>query len=272
MSGMRPVAATTFGFIYRTTFGGALRQIADAGYSQVELAVGPPHFESLPVTAEERRGVRRQLEKHGLACVSTNPLELNPVTANRDLFEAARRQYQGAIELSAELGAEAVVMVAGRRSPLVPMSRADANGLLVAMLEQLLPVAERLGVTLTVEAVPYGFIETAGQALAFAAETGMDDLKLTVDCANVFFAGSDPAADLRAAGSAVAVVHISDTWRARWAHTQIGTAEVDFAAFAAAVDEIDFNGPTVYELADQDDPAPRFNADRERLASLGWTA
>lgn len=268
---MRTVAATTFGFIYRATLDDALRQIADAGYSQVELAVGPPHFPSLPVSPGERRHVKQQLEHYGLSCVSTNPLELNPVTANPDLFEVARRQYQGAIELSAELGANAVVMVAGRRSPLVPMSRADANDLLVAMLEQLLPVAERLGVTLTVEAVPYGFIETAAQALAFAAETGMDDLKLTVDCANVFFAGSDPADDLRAAASAVAVVHISDTWRARWAHTQIGTAEVDLEAFAAAVEEIDFAGPTVYELADQEDPAPRFKADRERLATLGWT-
>jgi sugar phosphate isomerase/epimerase len=271
MSGMRPVAATTFGFIYRATLKDSLRQIAEAGYSQVELAVGPPHFESLPVSAEERHRVKRQLAQHNLACVSTNPLELNPVTANSDLFEAAQRQYQGAIEMSADLGAEAVVMVAGRRSPLVPMSRIDANRLLVAMLERLLPVAERLGVTLTVEPVPYGFIETAAQALAFAAETDMKDLKLTADCANVLFAGSDPADDLRAAGSAVAVVHISDTWRARWAHTQIGTAEVDFVAFAAAVDEIGFLGPTVYELADQDDPAPRLAADVERLAALGWT-
>lgn len=266
----RPIATTTFGFLYRTTLDDAFRQIAEAGYGRVELAVGPPHFEAPPLGTKERRSVKRQLDSYGLACVSTNPLELNPVTANPDLFEAARRQYQGAIELSSDLGAEAVVMVAGRRSPLVPMSREDANGLLVKMLEELLPIAERLGVTLTVEAVPYGFIETGEQALAFATEMATDDLKLTIDCANVFFAGADPAADLRAAASAVAVVHISDTWRKRWAHTQIGTGEVDLEAFAAAVDEIDFCGPTVYELADPDDPAPRLRADVERLASLGW--
>ncbi len=269
---MRPIATTTFGFLYRTSLDEAFRQIADAGYSRVELAVGPPHFESPPLGSDERQRVKQQLENAGLSCVSTNPLELNPVTANPDLFEAARRQYEGAIELSADLGAQAVVMVAGRRSPLVPMSFEDANGLLAKMLEQLLPVADRLGVTLTVEAVPYGFIETGAQALAFMRATGLTDLKLTIDCANVFFAGGDPAADVREVGPAVGVVHISDSWRKRWAHTQLGAGEVDFDAFAKAVDAIDFHGPTVYELADSEDPAPRIRADIERLASLGWTA
>jgi sugar phosphate isomerase/epimerase len=266
----RPIATTTFGFLYRASLDDAFRQIADAGYSRVELAVGPPHFDSPPLSSGERRDVKRQLEQYGISCVGTNPLELNPVTANPDLFEAARRQYQGAIELSAELGAGAVVMVAGRRSPLVPISMEGANALLAKMLEQLLPVAERLGVSLTVEAVPYGFIETGAQAAAFAKQTGMGDLRFTIDCANVFFAGADPAEDLRSVGSAVGVVHISDTWRKRWAHTQIGTAEVDFDAFAAAVDAIDFTGPTVYELADPDDPAPRLRADVDRLAALGF--
>ena len=264
------VATTTFGFLYRASLDEAFRQIADAGYSRVELAVGPPHFESPPLNSGERRSVKRQLERYGLSCIGTNPLELNPVTANPDLFEAARRQYAGAIELSADLGAEVVVMVAGRRSPLVPISIEGANALLVKMLSQLLPVAEGVGVDLTVEAVPYGFIETGAQAAAFAEQTGMGDLKFTIDCANVFFAGADPAEDLRGVGSAVRVVHISDTWRKRWAHTQIGTAEVDFDVFAAAVHAAGFTGPIVYELADSEDPAPRLRADVDRLAALGW--
>lgn len=267
---MRPIATTTFGFLYRASLDEAFGEIADAGYSRVELAVGPPHFESFPVDAGERSRIKRQLERHGLTCVSTNPLELNPVTANPDLFEAARSQYQGALELSADLGAEAVVMVAGRRSPLVPMSRVDANALLVKMIEELQPIADRLAVTLTVEAVPYGFIETGAQVLAFAEEAGLEDVKVTIDCANVLFAGADPAEDLRAAASAVAVVHISDTWRSQWAHTEIGVGDVDFDSFAAAVDEIGFSGPTVYELADLDDPAPRLRASVDRLTSLGW--
>lgn len=269
---MRPIATTTFGFLYRASLDDAFRQIAEAGYSRVELAVGPPHFASPPLGSSERRGVRQKLERYGLACVATNPLELNPVTANPGLFEAARRQYLGAIELSADLGADAVVMVAGRRSPLVPMSMESANALLAKMLEQLMPVAERLGVTLAVEAVPYGFIETGAQARAFAEDVGLSDLKFTIDCANVLFAGSDPAEDLRAADTAVGVVHISDTWRTRWAHTQIGTADVDFDAFAEAVDAIGFDGPTVYELADPEDPAPRLRNDVDRLAALGWAA
>lgn len=270
MKQSRPIAATTFGFLYRSNLDDALRQIAEAGYRQVELAVGPPHFAASPLGRDERHRLRKQLERYELTCVSTNPLELNPVTANSDLFEAACRQYQAAIELSAEIGAGAVVMVAGRRSPLVPMPIEAAKGLLEAQLNRLLPIAEQQQVTLTLEAVPYGFIETARDALAFVEETGMSDLRLTIDCANVFFAGADPAEELRAASSQVAVVHISDTRSNRWGHTQIGHGEVDFASFAAAVEEIGYSGPTVYELADEEDPAPRLRSDLGRLADLGW--
>jgi sugar phosphate isomerase/epimerase len=267
------IAMTTFGFLYRASLDEALALIASAGYRQVELAVGPPHFESLPLTSAQAKMLRRRLDGLGLACVSVNPLELNPVTENTELFTAARRQYQATIELAAELGARSVVMVAGRRSPLVPMPLESANRLLESQLEFLLPIAERLQVELTIEAVPYGFIETASQALAFAQRTGLDGrLRLTLDCANVFFAGADPADELRAASAAVGVVHISDTWRKRWAHTQIGQGEVDIEAFAAAGAEIDFDGVTVYELADSEDPAPRLRPDLAALADLGWVS
>jgi sugar phosphate isomerase/epimerase len=267
---MLPIAATTFGFLYSGSLDDALRQIAEAGYRSIELAVGPPHLDVSDGASEVRRNLRRQLESYGLTCVSTNPLELNPVTANHELFDAACRQYRAAIELSAEVGAQSVVMVIGRRSPLVPMPMEAAKDLLRAQVDRLLPVAQKAGVTLTLEPVPYGFIETAVDAAAFIAEFGADGLGLTVDSANVYFAGADPAEQLRATAPLVKVAHISDSWRDRWAHTQIGRAEVDFAAFAAALREIGYAGPTVYELADGEDPAQRFRDDLVQLASWGW--
>jgi sugar phosphate isomerase/epimerase len=266
-----PLAATTFGFLYSDSLDDALCRIAEAGYRDVELALGPPHFDIWNGASEARHGLRRQLEHHGLRCVSTNPLELNPVTANRELFDVSCRQYAAAIELSAEVGARFVVVVAGRRSPLIPLPMAEAKGLLRAQLEQLLPLAQNEGVTLALEPVPYGFIETAADAAAAVRELGAgSSLGLTVDCANVFVTGADPAEQVRAAGGLVRLAHVSDTWRSRWAHTQVGHAEVDLAAFAAALREVGFAGPTVYELADGEDPAPRLQDDLSRLAEWGW--
>ena len=265
-----PLAATTFGFLYRTSLNDALREIAEAGYRRVELAAGPPHLPVGELGPAERRLVSQQLQGHGLQCVATNPLELNPVTANADLYEVAYRQYRAAIELSSELGAPIVVVVAGRRSPLVPMPMGEANDLLRAQLERLLPVAERHGVTLALEAVPYGFIETAAAAAAFVDEFGFDGLRLTLDCANVFFAGADPVEDLRAAAHLVDIVHISDTSRARWTHGPVGSGDVDLEGVARTLVDLRFAGATVYELAEERDPVPRLQGDLERLWAWGW--
>ena len=71
-------------------------------------------------------------------------------------------------------------------------------------------------------------------------------------------------------GPRLALAHISDTWRDTWAHTSAGRGEVNFPAFAAALTEIGFGGPTVYELVDGEDPEPRLAADLAALAAAGW--
>ncbi|MGC2486040.1 MAG: sugar phosphate isomerase/epimerase [Acidimicrobiales bacterium] len=267
-----PLAATTFGFLYRCGRDDALRQIAAAGYQLVELAAGPPHLDLSAMGADVRRDVRLELEKYGLQCVSTNPLELNPITANPELAEASYRQYRAAIELSADLGAPNVVMISGRMSPLVPMPQHQAKDLLRIQLDRLVPVAQKLGVTMSVEAVPYGFLQTATDIAQFIDEFDLTDVGITLDCANLHFIGCDSVTEVNEQFAKVSVVHISDSWRDRWAHTQVGRAEIDFAAIGATLQTLQFKGPTVYELADPEDPAPRFRSDWDSLSKWGWTA
>jgi sugar phosphate isomerase/epimerase len=267
-----PLAATTFGFLYRCSRDDAFRQIASADYHLVELAAGPPHFDLSAMGADVRRDVKRDLEKYGLQCVSTNPLELNPISANPELAEASYRQYRAAIELSADLGAANVVMISGRMSPLVPMPQLQAKALLRDQLARLVPVAQKLGVTVSVEAVPYGFLQTATDIAQFIDEFELTDVGITLDCANLHFIGSDSAAEMMDQFEKVRVVHISDSWRDRWAHTQVGRAEIDFAEIGATLQRLKFTGPTVYELADPEDPASRFRSDWDHLSKWGWTA
>lgn len=267
-----PLAATTFGFLYRCGRNEAFRQAASAGYQMVELAAGPPHIDLSKMGAGARRGIKRELEMYRLKCVSTNPLELNPISANPDLSEAAFRQYRAAIELSSDLEAANVVMISGRMSPLVPMPVPQAKDLLRNQLDHLVPISRKLGVTLSIEAVPYGFLQTATEISEFIEDYGVTNVGITVDCANIHFAGGDSIKELESQSKRLSVVHISDSWRHRWAHTQVGRAEIDFAAIGATLQRIDFRGPTVYELADAEDPAPRLRSDWDSLSRWGWTA
>jgi sugar phosphate isomerase/epimerase len=271
VSGELPLGTALFGFLYRADREQALRKIAESGYGFVELSATPPFLDLTDVSAAERREIRSQLERYELRCVSINPVELNPISTNRELAAACYHQYRTAIELTAELGGETVVMITGRRSPLIPIAEQDARDLLRGHLTRLAAVGERLGVTIGLEPVPYGFLQTAVDVAEFIEESGISGVGLTLDCANSFFVGADPAAEVDAAGDHLKLVHISDSWADRWSHTQVGTAEVDLPAFAQALQRRAFEGPTIYELVDGEDPAPRLLGDRERLSEWGWS-
>ncbi len=268
--GVMQLGVTSWGFLYHATLVDSFAQIADAGYRLVEIGASAPHLDLSDVKSDECRRIRRALDRYGLTCVAINPIEMNPVSPNAAIRDLAHRQYRTAIEVAAELGATRVVMITGRRNVFIPMPEAQAKELLGGELARLLPFAERAGVSIALEPVPFGFMQSAREAAAFIRDLGMTGVGITLDCANVLFAGVDPNADARACEGCVSLVHISDTWRDRLAHTQVGSAEVDLAGFAHAVRESGYPGPTVYELADGEDPAPRLRSDWARLSGWGW--
>ena len=92
---------------------------------------------------------------------------------------------------------------------------------------------------------------------------------MVVDCSNVFML-ENPVAALRAAGQRMSVCHVSDAWKSRWAHTSIGTGEIDFVVIVDTLASMNFDGPTIYELMDADDPRPRMNHDLCRLGDYSW--
>jgi sugar phosphate isomerase/epimerase len=270
MTASMPLGAATWGFIYHCNLDGALKEIADAGYRLVEIGGSPPHLDLSQVTSDNSRRIKRELDRHELRCLAINPIEMNPISPNEAISELATRQYRSALELAAELEASHVVMITGRRSPFIPMPDMLARNSLRAQLERLLPMAERLGVRLNLEPVPFGFLQTATEVAAFADEFGLNDVGIALDCANLLFAGADPAAEARAVAGRIALVHISDTWGQRFAHTQVGRGEIDFASFAEALVQSSYAGPAVYELVDGEDPGPRLRADWDRLSEWGW--
>jgi sugar phosphate isomerase/epimerase len=266
-----PLGTALYGFLYRAEREQALRQISEAGYRLVELSATPPFLDLSDVSAGERRQIRVEFERYELSCVSVNPVELNPISTNSGLSSACYHQYRTAIELTAELGGESIVMITGRRSPLIPVPEDQARELLRGHLARLAPVAVRLGVTVCLEPVPYGFLQTADEIAGFIEESGIEGIGIVLDCANSFFAKADLGQEVDASAEFLKLVHISDSWLDRWGHTEVGTAEIDLRAFARALERRGYSGATIYELVDGQDPAPRLRADLERLSEWGWS-
>jgi sugar phosphate isomerase/epimerase len=265
------LAGCTFGWLHRAPLADALRTLSQHGIRWIELTTAPPHMFTPHSGAYERVELTRLLKTLGLQVVSVNPTfaDINLISTNPDIRAVSVRQLAAEIELAADLGAPYAVAVPGRRHQLAPAPGDAARAVLDDALSTLTARARELGVTVALENSPYGYLGTSAELFDVVAEHDTPSLRVTYDVANAL-AQEDPAEGVARLGPYLALAHVSDAWRSRWAHTSVGRGEVDFAAFAAALAAAGFTGPTVYELADGEDPAPRLAADLAALEAAGW--
>lgn len=267
-----PLAGCTFGWLHRKSLTDALRELSANGLRTFELTTAPTHLQFGSLGAFEREQLMRTFSELELAPVSLNPtfVDLNLVSTNSEIRDVTIRQLVGDIELAADLGAPCVVVIPGRLHGLVPAPAEAARAVLYRGLEHLIGRASALGITLALENSPYGFLGSSPEMIEVVQHFDSPRLRITYDVANAL-ALEDPAEAVSRVAPFLALAHVSDTWRTRWAHTSVGRGEVDFGAFARALQSAGFNGPTVYELADGEDPGPRLERDLGELENLGWS-
>jgi sugar phosphate isomerase/epimerase len=267
-----PLAGCTFGWLHRAPLVDALRALSAHGVRQIELTTAPPHLFTRHLGRYERKELARLLQRSNLTVTSVNPsfADINLISTNPEIREVSERQLAAEIELAADLGAGFVVVIPGRRHALAPAPDDAARAVLDEALGRLLDRATRLGVMIALENSPYGYLGSSADLLGIVKAWDSPNLRVAYDAANAL-GQEDPAEGVARLGHYLALAHVSDAWRTRWAHTSVGRGEVDFAGFAAALAANSaFTGPTVYELVDGEDPAPRLAADLEALAAAGW--
>jgi sugar phosphate isomerase/epimerase len=266
-----PLSGCSFGWLHLAPLPDALRALARHGFRSLELTTAPPHLFVPALGPYERQELVRTLSTLGLRVVSVNPsfVDINLVSTNPEIRETSERQLLATIELAADLGASCVVVIPGRRHALAPAPDRAAQAVLDRGLAHLLARAGDLGITIALENSPYGYLGRAADLVEIVERWQSPQLRITYDVANAL-AIEDPAAGVRQVGEHLALVHVSDTWRNKWAHTSPGRGEVDFGKFAQALAGIGFHGPTVYELADGADPEPRLPADLAAFKAAGW--
>jgi sugar phosphate isomerase/epimerase len=268
-----PLSGCSFGWLHQRPLPDALRILARHGFRSIELTTAPPHLFTPAFGPYERRELARELAGLGLAVVSVNPsfADINLISTNPEIREVSERQLRAEIELAADLGARYVVVIPGRRHALAPAPDGAAAAVLDDGLGRLLARAAELDITIALENSPYGYLGAAADLIEVVERWKSPHLRITYDAANAL-ATEDPAEGVRRVGRHLALAHISDTWRSRWAHTSPGRGELDFAAFAHALREMGFRGPSVYELVDGEDPEPRLPTDLIALNEAGWSA
>jgi sugar phosphate isomerase/epimerase len=270
MAGL-PLAGCTFGWLHQAPLADALRDLAANDVHAVEVTTASPHLFTRHFGRYERKDLARLLRGLGIQVISVNPsyADINLVSTNPEIREISERQLAAEIELAADLGAGCVVIIPGRRHALAPAPDQAARAVLDEGLVRLLSRATALGVTIALENSPYGYLGPSADLLDVVRDFNHPRLRIAYDVANAL-AQEDPVLGVARLGEYLGLAHVSDAWRTRWAHTSPGRGEVDFAGFAAALTAAGFAGPTVYELVDGEDPAPRLAADFAALTKAGW--
>jgi sugar phosphate isomerase/epimerase len=252
----------------------ALEVIAELGYTGVALTLDHHHLDpyepDLPGRVDE---VRVRLERLGLAVVIETGARylLDPWRKHAptllDENSALRLDFlRRAVQIGADLGAEAVSFWAGVRAPDVDPALAWDR--LVRGCAAIVCAAEGAGVTLGFEPEPGMLVQTLADWFALRDALGAPErfgLTLDIGHCRCLEHISVPECVVRAAPYLVNV-QIDDMRRGVHEHLEFGTGEIDFPPVLRALAGSGYTGLIAVELPRHSHAAPAVA--RESLAFL----
>ena len=245
--------------------------VAALGYDQIELSPRSDFLDwwVMPRATQERMtGFKTAMKAAGVGLATLQPM-YRWASPFEDERQWAVRCWKKAIEVSVEMGCELMISEFGRgASPERSVGeRPGANtkemceAAWFRSMDELLPVLEREGLTLSVEPHPEDWVETLQPAVDIVKNIGSSALKLSYIAPHTFYYGDDMAAMLREAAPLLAHVRVADTFNHKKSsqlryivnppgshqirvhqHLDIGQGEIDWDIFFGTLAEVKFNG------------------------------
>ncbi|MCY9787559.1 sugar phosphate isomerase/epimerase [Nocardiopsis sp. EMB25] len=240
-----------------------VRTVADLGYEYIELS---PRAEFMPFFQHPRADdarvaeLRGALRETGVKLSSILPLYAwsSPIEQER---RDAVRYWKRMIEVAVELDVNLMNSEFNGR----PERAAESEGAFWRSMEELLPILEREGIALNLEAHPDDFCEVNEPAVDLVRAINRPWVNYLYCAPHTFhLSGEDPGADVRRmmeyAGDKLQHVHIADSFNHKGSsglryilnppgtparihqHLDIGQGEVDWDEFFGALRDLDFDG------------------------------
>jgi len=261
-----------YSYLWEYSLEDSLREIKDLGFKYVELMTTPPHFWPPTFTKKQRKELRNLVDHLELELVAINPtfLDINMASPNPGIRGESVKQIMEQITLAHDLGAKIIVVMLGKRHPLLAppvetvWERFAREGVLRCTEH-----AARSEVIFGLENGPSLFIDRAEFMLFVLDEVKSPWMKIVFDVANASMLESVvPALDL--VRDHVAHVHLSDTDTVKWTHSPIGMGTIDFASVAGKLKEMHFSGVSILETTYAENPKWGIVSSVEKLTPLGW--
>jgi D-psicose/D-tagatose/L-ribulose 3-epimerase len=213
----------------------------ECGYDLIEIPLLDP-------TAVDAAMTRRVLGEAGLDAACSLGLDFDTDVSSADPAVAARGEelLERAIDVTSRIGATflgGVVHSAMGKYLAPPTEQGRRN--CVEALRRLAEHAERVGVTIGVEAVnryESNLVNTAEQALALVEEIGAPNVVVHLDSYHMNIEEANLADPVRACRERLGYVHVGESHRG-----YLGSGTVPFHELFGALAEIDYDGPITFE-------------------------
>jgi L-ribulose-5-phosphate 3-epimerase len=173
------------------------------------------------------------------------------------------------VELAGDLEVPGVVVGPGKANPLFPAPHERLDGYFFAALDELAPLAKKVGTALWVENMPFAFIpdiETLMQALD---RYGNDDIGIVYDVANGYFIKENFGDALRRCRKRLKLVHFSDTGQQVYRHDPVGAGNVPFSEVPPVLEAIGYKRLPMLEII-APDAEKGILASADKLAAMGY--
>ena len=247
------------------------RATAELGYDQIELSPRSDFLDwwVMPRATQDRMAAFKQAMKdHGVGLATLQPM-YRWASPFEDERQWAVRCWKRAIEVALEMGCDTLISEFGRgASPERSVGErpgANTKELCEAAwfrsMDDLLPIFERAGLTLSVEPHPEDWIEQLQPAVDIVRNIGSKALKISYIAPHTFYYGDDMAAMIREAAPVLAHVRVADTFNHKKSsqlryivnppgssqirvhqHLDIGQGEIDWDLFFQTLAEVKFDG------------------------------
>jgi myo-inositol catabolism protein IolH len=239
-------------------FAEVCRIAKDIGYDAIELSPRPDFIPFFTHPRADRARVdefRSALRDTGMTLASILPL-YRWSGPDEDQRQAAVRYWKRAIQLAVDVGCTTMNSEFNGR----PEDPARSEALFWRSLEELLPIFEREGIRLNLEAHPDDFIERNEPAVDLVRAIDSPLVGYVYCAPHTFHLGDDIGAMIEYAAPVLRQVHVADVLNHRASsglryiinppgstarvhqHLEIGQGEVDFDAGFRALRRVGFDG------------------------------
>jgi sugar phosphate isomerase/epimerase len=178
-------------------------------------------------------------------------------------------QIRRTLELANDLAVPMVTTVPGRRLNFNAPDQKMTIQWLAECLEQLVPIAESLGVDILLELHPLSCLPRTQALTEFLTSFNSNQLGIALDVTNAAHVGDDPAQSIGHSARWLRQVHLSDATHGKWHHDVIGAGDMDFARIFSAIEDSGISVTSIVEITCED-PDQGYSVSRANLENFGW--